>query len=119
MSFKSVKEAAHDSHAKPLNECATNRDNPGAVSYLKLEGLNEPLTKDILECSTTEELCDVLPPVWSHSEMANHIETPMHLSFLGVTETVAMVLKTTMTNYNQCSAFHKGDNQLKKSTGCS
>ena len=82
--------------------------------YLKEEGLNEPLIKDIIKCVSKDEMLKILPPCWNtDGDVNNHIETIMHLVFLGVSQTVSKVLKETMTAFNQFAAFHNNDNELR------
>ena len=82
--------------------------------YLKEEGLNEPLIKDIIKCVSKDEMLKILPPCWNtDGDVNNHIETIMHLVFLGVSQTVGKVLKETMTAFNQFAAFHNNDNELR------
>ena len=55
-----------------------------------------------------------LPPVWStEGDVCTHIETIMHLVFLGVSQTVGKVLKETLTAFKLFRQFHNNDNELQ------
>ena len=78
------------------------------------EGLNGNLVKSIISANNKQDLMAVLPPCWdSPADFQSHIETIMHMCFLGVSQTVGMVLKTVLNKGQLYTKFHSGDNHLK------
>lgn len=64
------------------------------IEYLKVEDLNLPLIMDILACKDNSEIHVVLPPVWNiDGDISTHINMIMHLLFLGITQSIGMLIK--------------------------
>ena len=96
----------HSARAKTWTEKSTKE-------YLKAQGLNEPLIKNIMKSESKEDMLKCLPPVWNtEGDVCTHIETIMHLVFLGVSQTVGKVLKETLTAFKLFRSFHNNDNDL-------
>ena len=58
------------------------------------------------------------PPVWNtDGDLSTHIDTIMHLCFLGVTQTTGTVLKEVFLAFGQFTKFHEHEHQLKTIRG--
>ena len=88
------------------------------VSYLKSNCLSMVLIDDILK-DWDEHANDnnynhrqKLPSVWfaKNVEMHTHIDTIMHLVFLGITQKLGMIVKQILTKHNKYSMFHSYNN---------
>ena len=68
----------------------------------------------IIKSPTEEKMKIILPPCWYTSgDIGTHIETVMHLVFLGVSQTVGKVLKETLTAFHIYSNFHTNESELR------
>ena len=108
ITFKTMKKAVDTAQLK-IHDC--NKHNSWSTlqiaEYLKVEGLNVPLITEIMVCKDDCEVQDVLPPVWnSEGDISTHIDTIMHLLFLGITQSIGMLLKKVFTTFNMYSFFH-------------
>ena len=111
VTFAGMKKAAQTAH---INVRTKKWNQAGAATYLKIEGFHTNLIKAINNCTTDDELKAILPPVWdSNGDFSTHIDTIMHQIFLGVTQTVGMIMKDVLTSCSLFSKFHKSDHQLR------
>ena len=67
-----------------------------------------------MKSKSKEDMLKCLPPVWNtEGDVCTHIETIMHLVFLGVSQTVGKVLKETLTAFKLFRSFHNNNNELR------
>ena len=111
ITFEGMNDAAHKAHYKMKTKQWTKAN---AATYLKVEGFHQNLINDVTTCTADDELENVLPPVWtSNGDFTTHIDTIMHQVFLGVTQTVGMLLKDVLSSCGLFSQFHQSDHQLR------
>ena len=114
VTHSSLKKAALHGHSKCTAKKGKNWSMKEATAYMTTKGLNGNLVKSIISANNKQDLMAVLPPCWdSLVDFQSHIETIMHMCFLGVSQTVGMVIKTVLNKGQLYTKFHSGDNHLK------
>ena len=96
VTFASMKDAVKKAHAKLKRNLWMNYE---AKSFLLIHGLNNPLITKIIQETNYKTIQELLLPAWKTGRDVNtHIEMIMHLFFLGITETVGMILRNVLTD---------------------
>ena len=110
VTFASMKDAVKKANAKLKRNLWTNYE---AKSFLLIHGLNNPLISKIIQENNYKTIQELLLPVWKTGRDVNtHIEIIMHLCFLGITETVGMILRNVLTDEKKWTMFHNNQELL-------
>ena len=111
VSFKSMFNAVQTAYSKYKEKKWTTKN---VIAYLKANCIGMVLIEEIVKDwdnnkeNTQYDYTSKLLAVWfaKNSDIDTHIDTIMHLMFLGVTQKIGYVIKQILTKHNKYSAFH-------------